>query len=145
MRLRRGFELIPVPAMFLAALAFVVVAGCMFYVMSGTKTAMPEGLLVEVTVLLGGAFLGGVVLLAGYVYGDSRQRGMPPVLWTLLVLLVPNLIGFVLYFLLRKPLMISCGNCRAAVEIGSAFCPKCGTPVAGPQVHDAPVQSGKAL
>ena len=44
------------------------------------------------------------VLSLGYVYGDAARRGMSPVLWTLAALLAPNLLGFLFYFLLRKPL-----------------------------------------
>ncbi len=33
------------------------------------------------------------VLLVSYVYGDSRRRGMRPVLWTLVALFVPNAVG----------------------------------------------------
>jgi hypothetical protein len=58
--------------------------------------------------LLGGTFVGGLFLLwvlgLGYVYGDARRRNMPAVPWLLVALLVPNLLGFLLYFVLRKPL-----------------------------------------
>jgi len=48
------------------------------------------------------------------------------VLWTLLVILVPNCLGFLAYFLLRKPLIQYCPQCGDRVERGFHFCSKCG-------------------
>lgn len=67
-----------------------------------------------------------VTLLAGYVYADASKRGMPAVPWTVLALLVPNGVGFVLYFLLRKPILHPCSKCGQGVAPDSAYCPKCG-------------------
>jgi hypothetical protein len=66
------------------------------------------------------------VLLVGYVYADAKRRGMPYVLWTWLVVLIPSAIGFILYFVLRDPLLVNCTHCGAQVRHGFAFCPKCG-------------------
>jgi RNA polymerase subunit RPABC4/transcription elongation factor Spt4 len=76
--------------------------------------------------LVGGAVLGIIVLMIGYVNADSKRRGMNALLWTLLVIFVPKALGFIAYFLLRKPLLIPCPNC--GTELGSDFryCPKCG-------------------
>jgi hypothetical protein len=74
----------------------------------------------------GAAAVATVILLAGYVYADAGRRGMPRGPWTALVLLVPNCIGFVLYFLLRKPLLAGCPHCGGGVEMGAAFCSRCG-------------------
>src|SRR5208337_4340116 len=38
------------------------------------------------------------VLLVGYVNRDARRRGMSATLWTVLVIFVPNAIGFIIYF-----------------------------------------------
>jgi len=70
-----------------------------------------------------------MVLLVGYVYADSRRRGMRYVMWTLLAALIPNAIGIVLYFVLRDPLPVDCTRCGAQVRPGFAFCPKCGGPL----------------
>jgi hypothetical protein len=75
-----------------------------------------------------GGFTGAFILILGFVYGDARRRGMPAVLWLLVALLVPNLLGFLLYFLLRRPLLRPCERCGAGIEPGLAFCPHCGHP-----------------
>jgi len=66
------------------------------------------------------------VLLAGYVYGDAKRRNMRAVMWTLLALLIPNAIGFIVYFIMRESLMSACPHCGGAVREHFAFCPHCG-------------------
>ena len=77
-----------------------------------------------------GTLLGGVVaayvLLIGYVNQDAKRRDMGQLLWTLLVIFIPNGIGFLAYFLLRKPLLADCPKCGTRVQKGFHYCPKCG-------------------
>jgi RNA polymerase subunit RPABC4/transcription elongation factor Spt4 len=68
------------------------------------------------------AFLG---LLIGYVNLDAKRRGMNRTLWTLLVIFIPQAIGFILYFLLRKPVAIACPQCGTMTDPNFNFCPKC--------------------
>ena len=65
------------------------------------------------------------VLLLSYVNRDSARRGMSATLWTLICLFVPNLIGFILYFLLRKPLPTACPGCGFTINESFRFCPRC--------------------
>ena len=51
-----------------------------------------------------GAFLAAWLMCLGYVYKDASRRIMPPVLWTLVAILVPNLLGFLIYFAVRRPI-----------------------------------------
>jgi hypothetical protein len=69
------------------------------------------------------------VLLVGYVCGDAKRRGMPYVMWTLLAIFIPDGIGIILYFILRKPLRKPCPRCSQPVPSGFVFCPHCGTPL----------------
>ena len=55
--------------------------------------------------VLAGVVLSIYLLLIGYVNQDAKRRDMGQVLWTLLVIFVPNGLGFLAYFLLRKPLV----------------------------------------
>jgi predicted nucleic acid-binding Zn ribbon protein len=65
------------------------------------------------------------VLMLGYVNADSSRRGMGRVLWTLVCMLVPNGLGFIIYFLVRKPLVQHCPQCGQAVSSDFRFCPRC--------------------
>lgn len=75
-----------------------------------------------------GVFAAAFALALGYVYGDAARRSMSPALWTLAAFGIPNLVGFLLYFLLRKPLLEPCRQCGQGVASGLAFCPSCGQP-----------------
>jgi len=118
---RSGFGLIPGPAKILAALNFVV----FFFWTFDDHRAIGLGTLIG---LGGGTLAGAWVLLAGYVYADAVRRGMPPISWTALAVLIPNCVGFVLYFVLRKPILHPCPNCGRGVAPDAAFCPRCGQP-----------------
>jgi len=75
--------------------------------------------------LLTGIVLGTFLLFIGYVNRDSKRRGMSPVLWTCVAVLIPNALGIILYFVLRQPLRSACPQCGNAVQIGFNFCPQC--------------------
>lgn len=123
MTARSGFDLIPIPARILAALLVPLMAGIFYWMFGGQFVGLPE----IVALMVAGPFLVTYVLLAGYVYGDAARRGMPPVLWTALAVLIPNGVGFVLYFLLRKPILHACAGCGAGVGPDALFCPRCGS------------------
>ena len=40
---------------------------------------------------------GAMVAIGVYVYRDARNRGLNAVLWTLIALLAPSLVGFIIY------------------------------------------------
>ncbi len=77
-----------------------------------------------------GLLLGTVIaiwlLCVGYVYADARRRAMPAVLWVLVVIFIPNLLGFLLYFALRRPLGSPCQNCGQLIAAEQRFCSWCG-------------------
>jgi RNA polymerase subunit RPABC4/transcription elongation factor Spt4 len=75
--------------------------------------------------ILGGTILGCYILLIGYVNGDAGRRGMSRLGWTLLAICVPNALGIVLYFVLRKSRIATCPQCENAVQTGFNFCPRC--------------------
>lgn len=125
---RSELAIIPPVARVIAVLVFVVMQICLLgllphYVHSRDVPPMPALVLISIA---GGIVVAIIILLVGYVCADSKRRGMNSLLWTLLVIFVPKALGFIAYFLLRKPLLIPCPNCGS--EIGSDFryCPKCG-------------------
>jgi RNA polymerase subunit RPABC4/transcription elongation factor Spt4 len=75
--------------------------------------------------LIAGTFTACFVLLVGYVNRDAGRRCMSRVLWTLLAIFIPNALGIVLYFVLRKPRTANCPQCGSVVEPGFSFCPRC--------------------
>lgn len=84
----------------------------------------PKAVMVLLGIVLG-SLMACLILLIGYVNGDAGRRGMNRVLWTLLAIFVPNGIGILLFFLLRKPRILTCPQCGAVVERGYGFCPQC--------------------
>lgn len=125
---RSGYSIIPGPAKIVAALAFVL----FFFGLFEERRASSGGILIG---LVGGALACAYFLLAGYIYSDAVRRAMPPIPWTALAVLIPNCVGFVLYFLLRKPILHPCPSCGRGVAPDAAFCPRCGQPQmkVGPQ------------
>jgi len=93
--------------------------------------------------LVGAVPLAIYVLLLGYVWSDARRRGMNHVLWTLLALFIPYVVGVILYFLLREPVPVPCPACATPARKGHAYCAHCGTAVrtACPQCRQ-PVEAG---
>ena len=73
-----------------------------------------------------GVFTAAFFLALGYVYGDAKRRQMPAWAWVIAAFLIPNLIGFILYFLFRGPLLGPCSSCAKPVRGGEAFCSHCG-------------------
>ncbi len=86
--------------------------------------SMPRAL-IPVLALLGAFVVICWILLLTYVNRDAARRGMSPTLWTLVCLFVPNLIGLIIYFILRKPLPKQCPGCGFAVNDSFRFCPHC--------------------
>jgi hypothetical protein len=83
-----------------------------------------------VRVLLGtlaGTVAGCYAVLIGYVNQDAGRRSMSRLLWTLIAIFVPNGLGIVLYFVLRKPRTSCCPQCGAEAQPGFSFCPSCRT------------------
>lgn len=88
---------------------------------------------VHMTLLLGGAVilmvlaLLSVCLIALWVHRDAKSRGLEAGVWTLVVILVPSLLGLLLYLLVgRRESRRPCPACGAAVPEASAFCGYCG-------------------
>lgn len=68
------------------------------------------------------------VLVGVYVYRDARRRGMNAVLWTLIAIISPALIGFIIYLLVRGSYPdLECPQCGASVTEQFVVCPQCGT------------------
>jgi hypothetical protein len=51
---------------------------------------------------------------------------MKAILWLLLAIFVPDLIGVLIYFLMREPLPLKCAECGALGNARYNYCPNCG-------------------
>src|SRR5579859_6633423 len=58
--------------------------------------------------ILGGILIPALGLLIGYVNRDAKRRGMNSILWTIMLVLIPKLFAFFIYFLAREPLVFNC-------------------------------------
>ena len=123
-------NLLPRPAMAIAALAipiwviyFASSQGRSLLAPKGSLSTTPEALWFGLTF---GVFTAAFFLALGYVYGDARRRQMPAWAWVIAASLIPNLIGFILYFLFRGHLLGPCNSCGRLIRGGEAFCSHCG-------------------
>lgn len=68
------------------------------------------------------------ILIGVYVFRDSKRRGMNAVLWTLIAILAPSLIGFIIYLLVRGNYSnLRCPRCDTPVGEHYVVCPSCGS------------------
>ncbi|MCR5702801.1 MAG: zinc ribbon domain-containing protein [Lachnospiraceae bacterium] len=83
-----------------------------------------------------GFFIGGlaaiaaiatIIFLAIWTYRDAEDRGMIPILWTALVVLVPSFIGLIVYLVVRTSNnKVKCSNCNTYVSSNMKYCSNCG-------------------
>lgn len=67
------------------------------------------------------------VLIGIYVYRDAKKRSMNALLWTLVAVFAPSLIGFIVYLVVRSNYSnLKCSKCGAAVTEQYVICPQCG-------------------
>jgi hypothetical protein len=127
-RFREEVAIIPRVAWVVAAIVWVAFFNLMMWLPFRADPEVRQWPLAAKLVLsaLPGLPLFCLALVIGYVYADSKRRGMRYVMWTLLATFIPNAIGIILYFILRDPLLIYCPHCGAPARLGYAFCAKCG-------------------
>ena len=104
------------------------------------------------------------IMIGVYVYRDAKRRGMNAMAWTLIAVVAPALIGFIIYLLVRgnspdlqcpqcaepvteqyvicphcgAKLRPACPNCSFPVEPDWNVCPKCATPLDGAEMRHTP-------
>ncbi len=113
------------PWVFFLAVLLVPITVVLFGTLMGRDPHAPPLALRCLMGVVGGTVVGCYVLLIGYINRDSGLRRMSRLLWTLVAILVPNGLGIVLYFVLRKPRTVNCPQCNTGVEPGYSFCPHC--------------------
>lgn len=122
--LAREIKLVPSWAWGLAGIAFVA-AQWFFNIELARHAGGPPAWSRPILGLLAGLGASCYLLLIGYINRDAKRRGMSPVLWTIMSVIIPNALGIILYFLLRQPLGSACPQCGNTVQMGFNFCPRC--------------------
>jgi len=117
-------KIVPAWAWALAGIAFIA-AQVFFDVVVARHTNAPPAWARPLLGLLAGIGGGCYLLFIGYINRDAKRRGMSPVLWTIVAVIIPNALGIILYFILRQPLRSACPQCGNAVQTGFNFCPRC--------------------
>jgi hypothetical protein len=117
-------RVIPTWAWVLAGVAFVGTQVA-FDLFIGREPGAPPRWARPLLGLLVGLVVSCYLLLIGYINRDAKRRGMSPVLWTIVAIIIPNALGIILYFVLRQPLRMTCPQCGHAVQSGFSFCPQC--------------------
>lgn len=84
-----------------------------------------EGMILSIILVFPGAILAAWVLLIFYVNADAGRRGMSRLMWTLLVIFVPYAIGFIVYYVVRRPIPQLCPSCGGVIQQDFLFCPAC--------------------
>ncbi|HEX8814469.1 MAG TPA: zinc ribbon domain-containing protein [Terriglobales bacterium] len=121
---RGELRIIPTWAWVLAGIVFIA-AQWFFNIQLAHHTDAPPQWCRPILALLAGFFGGCYFLLIGYISVDSRRRGMNAVLWSFMAALIPNALGFILYFLLRQPRNRVCPQCGTVSQPGFNFCSQC--------------------
>ena len=86
-----------------------------------SNVAIPLFILMIIVILL-------PLLIGIYVFRDAKRRNMNAPLWTLIAILAPSLIGFIIYLLVRGNYSnLKCPRCETTVTEQFVVCPKCGT------------------
>jgi hypothetical protein len=123
--IRQEVGIIPAWAFVVAIIVFVA-APIVFFGFVWPHEEDAPGLVLRVLIpFLPATILAFLVLMIGYVNRDAGRRNMNRLLWTLVVIFVPNAIGFILYFLLRSPVQGHCPKCGTAVDPKANYCPNC--------------------
>jgi hypothetical protein len=123
---RKEILAIPVWAFVVAAIVFIAIPFVFFRFSAVWSPDFGAPRLFQIVLtFLPGTILAFLTLMVGYVNKDAGRRGMNRTLWTLIVIIIPNAIGFILYFLLRNPIRVECPKCGTVVDPHVNFCPGC--------------------
>ncbi|HEY4358060.1 MAG TPA: hypothetical protein VGN16_20095 [Acidobacteriaceae bacterium] len=141
MKIRQFLTMVPQAVQRWAAIIVncaVLIALIMGYVIARHHDVVRTMLLCGLAGLVFGMFIAVWLLCLGFVYVDARRRAMRPALWVAVVALIPHLIGFLLYFVLRQPIAATCAQCGQMIGMYQRFCSWCGSPQSSPAPGEPP-------
>ncbi|MCP4219921.1 MAG: zinc-ribbon domain-containing protein [bacterium] len=69
-----------------------------------------------------------ISIIGPLVFKDARKRGMDPWLWATVAVFIPNLLGVIIYLVVRHSHSgnILCTKCSKKVQTDFKLCPYCG-------------------
>lgn len=83
--------------------------------------------MIGVMVLIFAIPVGLLISLGVVIYKDAKAHNMSAGLWTAVAVLAPNLIGVIIYLVVRsnQEKKFNCSNCQAEVKADYNICPSC--------------------
>lgn len=89
---------------------------------------MTRSAILAIPVLIVAALIACLPFVLGvYVYRDAARRGMNAILWALVAVLAPSLVGLLIYLLVRGNYSdLRCPRCGEPVKESFVVCPRCG-------------------
>lgn len=70
--------------------------------------------------------VGLIIGISIFVYIDAPKRGLDPWLWMTIAVYIPNLIGLIIYLVMRNNSHHICNNCKNRFSRDLSICPYCG-------------------
>ncbi|MBP7867906.1 MAG: zinc ribbon domain-containing protein [Acidobacteria bacterium] len=70
--------------------------------------------------------IGILATIAALVFRDARKRGLDPWCWATVATFVPNLIGVIIYLIVRSNVKKVCVQCGRGLQGDFVVCPYCG-------------------
>lgn len=91
-----------------------------------TATALPIVFFLMIFLCMASS-LAFVVLMAIWLYKDSRLHGQDPVLWVLICIFASPIIALILYLAFgRKQTLLPCQSCQQPIPHTAQYCEHCG-------------------
>ncbi len=85
------------------------------------------------------------IIISVWVYKDAKQRGLNALLWAILVFIIGNFGGLILYLLVgRTQNNVVCSKCNSTTSGNGIFCSTCGEKIEA-KVKDKTVRSYKGV
>lgn len=66
-------------------------------------------------------------VISVFVYRDAPKRGLERWMWMTIAVFTPNLIGLIIYFIIRSSNNTKCLNCGKSIKSEFKICPYCST------------------
>lgn len=66
------------------------------------------------------------IIVSIYVYKDAKKRNMNEWMWMTIAVYIPNLLGLIIYLVMRNNIKKCCSNCGKQIEMEFLLCPYCG-------------------